>query len=450
MNKILLVQQYLGSNQEVGPVFPIGLAYLATNIANTDWEVKVLDLNVYESPYDILELTIDSFFPDVVGLSIRNIDNVDFDNFNYFYKEIKTIIRAIKRTCNNLVVGGAGFSIFAQEIMIQNKEIDYGIVQEGEETIVELLQCIANNRNIATVKGLYYWDNGNLLFSGERRPINFSKSEIPNRSLFEIEKYNKPLCIGVQTKRGCSLKCSYCTYPYLNKHTERFRDPSSVVDEIYQLVNVMGIKEIIFCDDIFNNPLEHSIRIIKGIIDRNIQVRWSAWFDVGSTDLDFIRLAIKSGCYRFCFSIEGVVDSSLKLLQKNFTTKQADNLIKICFSSNEFKHIDFRFSLFAMPPGQTLYGMFKTLIIIYKIHVRNLNSKCLVSWIRILPNTDLYNSIISGSINLLPEEVTVKNKELLFYQDSRINRFLIYMYKHTIRLVLVLRRIKKATLKLFR
>lgn len=380
--------------------------------------------------------------PDIVGLSVRNIDNVDYEDFNYFYKELDHVVRTIKQKCNTLLLGGAGFSIFAPEIMNQNKSIDYGIVQEGEETIVEFLQCIERSKSVYSIKGIYYWDGKILHFTGERKPINFSKSMIPDRSYFEIDKYNKPLCMGVQTKRGCSLKCSYCTYPFLNKHTERFRNPSSVVDEIEQMVNNHGIKEIIFCDDIFNNPLNHSIGIINGIIGRNIKVKWSAWFDVGSTDKEFIRLAIKSGCYRFCFSTEAVIDSSLNQLQKNFSAKQADQLIKTCLS-DEFRDIDFRFSLFSMPPGQTIFGMIKTLYIVYKTHVLWVNSKCLVSWIRLLPNTALNNTIGKSSEELLPKNVTSQNKDNLFYKTQNVNKYLVIIYKYAINGVLSLRSIRK-------
>lgn len=391
MGKILLVQQYLGNNHEVGPIFPIGLAYLATAIErNVHWDIKALDMNIYEHPYECLEKVMASYCPDVVALSLRNIDNVDHDDFNYFYLELKSVISAIKIHKCTLLVGGAGFSIFAKEIFERNEDIDFGLIGEGEETIVELLRTFEDGSPCRAVKGLYYREDGGIKYSGDRAPIDFSSSPIPNRSYFEMDKYFHPLCIGVQSKRGCSLKCSYCTYPFLNKYSERFRNAESVVDEIKELVERYGVEEIIFCDDIFNVPLEHSLKIINGIIDREIHIKWSAWFDIANTDIDFMRLAIRSGCYRFCFSTEGVTDTSLRLLRKNFTSKQADNLIKIC-SLNEFKNVDFRFSLFAMPPGQTLFGMLKTISVVFKTHVARRNSKCLVSYIRILPNTELYN-----------------------------------------------------------
>jgi hypothetical protein len=68
MNKILLVQQYLGVNHEVGPVFPIGLAYIATDISSkTNWQVEAIDMNVYDDPYLALYKTLKTYNPDVVG-----------------------------------------------------------------------------------------------------------------------------------------------------------------------------------------------------------------------------------------------------------------------------------------------------------------------------------------------------------------------------------------------
>lgn len=442
MNKILLVQQYLGINNEVGPVFPIGLSYIATSISKTDWKVQVLDMNICQEPYVSLLSVIEGFKPDVIGFSLRNIDNVDYDNFNYFYDELNKIIPILKSHCSFLICGGAGFSIFAAQIMEQHKEIDFGILQEGEETIVELLSALNNRRPLSKVKGLYFWDSGTLRFTGGRSPVNFSKSDIPDRSFFDIQKYNKPLCMGVQTKRGCSLKCSYCTYPFLNKHLERFRNSSDVVDEIAILVNDYHIDEIIFCDDIFNVPVNHSKEILQGIIDRGIKVKWSAWFDVGSTDEEYILLAIRSGCYRFCFSTEGVVNSSLKLLHKNFDAKQADRLINLCLSK-KFKHVDFRFSLFALPPGQTFFGIIKTIWTVFRTHVVHMNSKCLVSWIRILPNTELQATLCNNKVNLLPDSVKKLDKKLLFYNDNSINPFLLKTYSSIFRFLELLRKFRK-------
>jgi len=55
-----------------------------------------------------------------------------------------------------------------------------------------------------------------------------------------------PFTIGVQTKRGCVLKCIHCSDRYLLGENLRLRNPGVVVDEIEQLVKESGVKTLIF------------------------------------------------------------------------------------------------------------------------------------------------------------------------------------------------------------
>jgi radical SAM superfamily enzyme YgiQ (UPF0313 family) len=428
MSKILLLQQFLGDNNEVGPIFPIGLAYLATAIRETDWEVRVLDMNVSERPYDELKDTLLTYSPDVVGISLRNIDNVDLDAFNYFYFEFIRLIDYVSHFPVKILVGGTGFSIFSNIIFSRHSEIDFGIIQEGEETIVELLNHISKQLPLYEIKGLYFRNDEEIVFTGKRSPARFSSSHIPDRSLFNVEKYLQPLCLGVLTKRGCSLNCSYCPYPFLAKNTERFRQPKDVVDEIEELVTKYGAPEIVFCDDIFNYPQNHATAILHEMIKRGVNIRWSAWFDVGSTDEEFMRLAVKSGCYRFCFSVEALTPNTLTHLRKNFTVQQIRKLLRIC-KKKEFSKVIFRFSLFAMPPGQTCWGMIKTVMFVFHTHLLMHNSKCLVSWIRILPNTGICQMTGFDESDLLPMELSAERKKSLFYRNESIPKLLESFYK---------------------
>ncbi len=296
MKKILFIQQYLGKNKEVGPIFPIGLSYIITAVRNkTDFQIKALDLNICQQPYKELISTLSICEPDICGLSIRNIDNVDYDSYTFFLDEVNFLTGILKQFCNCIIAGGAGFSIFGNEIMKKNHDIDFGVRLEGEETFVELLNKLENNKSIENVKGIYYRKDSEIVFTGERCPLEFEKSKAPIRDYFAVPIYDKPLCLGVQTKRGCPLKCSYCTYPFLNKDIIRLRLPVDVVDEIEDLVEKYAVKEIIFCDDVFNAPEQHAENIIKEMINRNLKIKWSAWFDAGNTTEHLLDLAIKSG-----------------------------------------------------------------------------------------------------------------------------------------------------------
>ena len=97
------------------------------------------------------------------------------------------IIRKNAPSCK-LVVGGTGFSIFAEEIMKNNPEIDIGIVSEGEKTFSDLMENINHPER---VKNLIIRREGSLLITGKQELLNFDDLPVPSRELFDLSKYSK-------------------------------------------------------------------------------------------------------------------------------------------------------------------------------------------------------------------------------------------------------------------
>lgn len=442
-NKILLVQQYLAKADNLFPVFPLGLAYIASAVEKAGWKVDVLDLNICDSPYQTLANALANFKPDVVGISLRNIDNVDYNNFIYYYEELPETLRLIKSSDNNvpIIIGGSGFSIFPKQIMDFHSEIDYGVFLEGEETIVDLLNHLDCPQK---VKGVYYRVKNKVQFTEKRDVLSFYNSPAPNRNFFQMDKYNYPLCVGVQSKRGCVLNCSYCTYIYLNGSEIRCRSAVSVVNEIETLKTKYNVSEIIFTDNVFNIPDSHARKIMNELLKRKLKIRWSAWFDAKYISQTFIDVAKESGCYRMCFSTDGIVNETLESLTKNINEDDIRNLLMLCQNNPD---IDFRFSLFALPPQQTMKGILKTISFVFKTHLLMKNSKCLVSWIRLYPNTELYKEL-NYSDNLLPKSMKKQSKHSLFLTNSNLPKSTIIIYRLILTFINQLRSFKKLWTKI--
>jgi len=114
--KILLVQAYLGTQEP--PIFPLGLSYLATAVKGHN--VKVFDPNVVENPPSEFTNILLRFRPEIVGISLRNIDSTNKRKVVFYYRFFKEMISLVEKHLNGhyrLVVGGPGFSMFANEIM---------------------------------------------------------------------------------------------------------------------------------------------------------------------------------------------------------------------------------------------------------------------------------------------------------------------------------------------
>ena len=357
--KVLLIQAYTG-RKEFGLIYPLGLACLAAALTTKphQHEVRLFDPNTEPDPYGALSEVMHTFLPDIVGISQRNIDTCTLRDLYVYLKTLRPTLQLIRRLLPEvvMVVGGSGFSLFPKQIMQQIPEIDFGVHLEAEESFPELL---ANLVAPEKVRGIYYRKNGAVVFTGPRSFLEFDNMLPPRHDLLEINKYFSKLpTIGVETKRGCALKCVYCAYPHLNGPIVRLRNPKSVVDEIESLIKTYQIPSFFFVDSVFNIPKEPAVAVCQELIRRNITaVPWSAFYDIKEMDEEFIRLAISAGCNHFMFSPDAITAQSLAQLQKNFTT---DDILATVKLFKKFPEVSAGFSLFLNTPGTTIGSYFKT------------------------------------------------------------------------------------------
>lgn len=407
--KVLLAQSYLGGKEL--PVFPIGLCCLVANLQGHD--VRTFDPNVSADALGEFAEVLDAFRPEVIGISLRNIDSTNKRNVVFYYSYLKEMVKAVRNSrCrgSRIIIGGSGFSMFAPEIMEDEPEIDLGVFLEGEETLPELLQ---NLDRPDSVKGVFSRMNGKVVFSGPRAQLDLNRTKPPDRSAMPIEPYmDIPEAIGIETKRGCVFACIYCIYGFLNGKTLRLKDPSRVVDEIESLVSGKKIRLFTFVDSVFNQPLEHAEAVCREIISRKIKVSWSAWFHEEYLTEKFARLCKEAGCDKFIFSPDGFSDRVLHTLGK--TMKKKD-IIKALETLSGIEGTEICFNFFKNPPRQDL-RTFLSLMRFYlssklrfgrRVHFE-LNS------MRIEPHTRLYKIAL--------EEGLISEGENLLYPKYFTNR----------------------------
>jgi radical SAM superfamily enzyme YgiQ (UPF0313 family) len=402
----------------MGECFPVGLCCIATSLVSVKNDVKIFDPNLSDTPYDDIEKIVQEFNPNIVGLSIRNIDTCDKRDIFYSFKTVQPTLKIITEMAPEakVIVGGSGFSMFAEKIMERFPNIDYGVYLEGEESISELVENFDSPEN---VQGIFYRRNGRLIFTGPRPLPDFDNLPIPRRDFLNIAEYPNPLGnVGIQTKRGCPQKCAYCSYPFLNGNRIRLRSPSKVVDEIEYIVNEFSVRQFMFVDGIFNKPEKHAREICHEIIKRELDVEWQAWFDIKGFSEDFLILAKKAGLKRAPFSPDAASNSALLALKKGITTKDINKVINI---TRKHGDVAFAFGFFGTTPGQTLMGILNTIYLYFKINFLfsfGGNGGASVSWIRIEPDTELQRiaieeGMIDENTELLPENE--EDLENLYY-----------------------------------
>ncbi|MFW9969060.1 MAG: B12-binding domain-containing radical SAM protein [Candidatus Odinarchaeota archaeon] len=340
---------------------PIGEAYLASYLIDQGYDVKFLDLTLSNDYKKDISKTLENFNPQVIGISIRNVDSSTYPGNLFFYLSVKGIIFYIKQLVEPeipIILGGAGFSIFSKEIL---KDLNHnlGVVGDGEYAFAEILKKIDNKEDPRKIeKGICYLDNrGEYHQKPPWRVDNLDVLPFPFREMMENDAYlidplNKsgPKWGNIQTKRGCPMNCIYCSYRYIEGSNVRYRSPKNVVKELDLMVNNYGIKNIFIVDSIFNLNYEHVKDTCKEIINHKIDVNWGANYVPNEKYLDLMPLMRKSGAVHFATGIESLSEEMLKNMNKNRSPNDSILTSKKCIELG----IEQLIHIIVGGPGETL------------------------------------------------------------------------------------------------
>lgn len=425
--KILLIQSYLGGNEPL--VVPLGL--LSISAALAEHEVKVFDTNTVDHPFVELCDLIDTFKPDIIGISLRNIDSTNKRKVVFYYRYLEKMLDALEgRMKTPIIIGGSGFSMFAEEIMAREPRIAFGIYLEGERVFSELLTKLNRPQEVDSI---FYRDKeGKVRFTGRDQHMDISHLQMPRwdflTDLVPYKKYRE--AFGVETKRGCALGCIYCVYGFLNGKNYRLKRVEAIVDEIETLVKTHGVQRFTFVDSTFNIPFEHAEAVCRELVRRNLQIRWSAWFNEHFFNKDFLELLERAGCDHIIFSPDGFADSVLKKLGKNIKQK---NILHCYYLLRKNKHFEVSYNFFKNPPGQTIVNFFSMILFALqaKIQLRH-RVHFEFSALRIEPYTKLREiaveegSACEGECLLEPRYYT-NNKT--WYIEAIFNKMLVWFGK---------------------
>ncbi|AGW12032.1 B12-binding domain-containing radical SAM protein [Megalodesulfovibrio gigas] len=392
--RVLLVQSWLGGAEP--PVYPIGLACVAAALPGH--EVRLFDPNVEgppDAPYSPLDAILQQWNPDVVGISLRNIDSTNKRVVVFYYQHFQELLEYIaQRTKARILVGGAGFSLFAERIMHENPAIHAGIYLEGEQTTAALLQHLDAPW---AVPGVYSRRDGKVCFSGPPAKMDLRDSPDVFRTVANVALYNAvthgPEPIGVESKRGCALHCIYCPYGFLNGREYRLLPPEDVVSRIETLVSMHGIDRFTFLDSVFNIPKSHAAAICEAIIRRGIRVQWSAWFSEKELDREFAELCLAAGCTTFILSPDGITDGTLQSLGKVQRRRDILNAWRMLSTlARERAGFEVSYNFFKNPPGQTWAGFLHLVWFLFraKLTLRG-RVHFEVNSLRIEPHTRLFD-----------------------------------------------------------
>jgi radical SAM superfamily enzyme YgiQ (UPF0313 family) len=316
---------FVSGNREKLPdaVIPLGLLYImaATPDRHDKW---LIDLCFEDRPEEALAAALRSRQPELVALGMRNVQNNDYsglrDNIEYYDRLIATIRQV---TAAPIVLGGSGFSVMPRELM-ERLRPDYGISGEGEgafPALVEALESGAVAGSLRAIGSLHHFERS-MLICNPPPPTFLDMGQIaaPDRSLVDARYYREYGMEAVQTKRGCPLRCEYCTYPTIEGRVGRKREPSAIVDEMFRALEAHPETSHFFVvDSVFNLPRAHAKECCRELIARGWSVPWTCYANPLGFDSELAELARAAGCAGMEIGSDSGCDEVLERLRKGFT-----------------------------------------------------------------------------------------------------------------------------------
>jgi len=378
------------------PVVPNGVACVASALDAAGHDVRVLDLCFAGDPEREARRVVREMAPDVIGVSVRNLDNSDSIALRHYTPEVTSLMAAIRaeRPSSTIVAGGAAFGV-APESLFRALGVDYAVAGDGERASTALIDALAAGREPGAIPGLVRRSGEGTVFTppGEDADLDSLAPARMHRWL-DLARYQRHgATVPVQTKRGCVYKCVYCTYRNVEGWGYRLRDPELVTDEIEDLMH-HGVRNVDFVDSTFNSPPGHAIGICEAIIRRGLRLHLDTTnFTPAAVSDELLSVMRRAGFRSLGITAESASDPVLSRLEKGFDAAK----VRVVAERVERAGIRVLWIFLLGGPGETPATMEETLAFAASRLARG-DAVYLTVGLRIYPGTTLHRIALGEGV----------------------------------------------------
>ena len=393
-------------------MFTPAVVLLFPILKNYGVTVEVLEANLDNLTPEQVKERIKIFKPHIYGISNLSIE---------YWKAAHLMAQLAKEVDRDItVIMGGVHATTLPERVVEDKNVDYLILGEGEIRLPKFLDIIQEDKpDFTQMEGVAFRENGKVVVQPNKDFVwDLDVFPLPDYSWLDWKKvfnYKRRGKIGITprrtpcatmiTTRGCPYKCCFCANRLISGPKVRSRSAENVLKEIDMLVKNYGVRELLFMDDEMFGDRQRAIDILQGIKKRNYDLLWrcnnlASWL----LDDELLHLMKETGCYQIIISPETgskrVLNEILNNPLKQFKAKEIADKAKALGMEVE---ADFIFGL----PGETWEEIRQTFKFAEDLNVDSVKFAIAVPY----PGTPLYE--MAKKQNCLPKDFDFYNEKYL-------------------------------------
>lgn len=338
MNILLVVPRYnLTNRANYDYTFPLGLSYISSSIKTAGYSLDCININHFNG-------TTGDIVAEALGR--KDYDILCTGGNALMFNAIEAIVRAARSHHSHpkIILGGPIITS-EPELMLDALSPDFGIIGEGEITIIKLLDAIKDKKSFRKVNGIIYRENSGNIIKTERRDFikDIEKIPYPDFEGIGLENqignlscnrvyinniFDHPRIYPILGSRGCPFNCSFCWHDM----KYRARSIKDVMRELELNVKKFRINDIALYDDCFSTTKERVYEFCREIkkLQKKVpwEIKWSCQLMVTSVDGELLKILKDTGCYAISYGFESYSPKVLRSMRKPITPEKINYALK--------------------------------------------------------------------------------------------------------------------------
>ena len=310
---------------------PLGLSYVAGALEKAGFQVEMLDNYMLNKPIEEVKQLLARLNPGIVGITCGSAT----------YRRCLETAKAIKETLPSCkVVVGGWHASYLPDTLLEQSDVDFVVMGEGERAMVELSQQITTSNDPslpAGIAGVGYKHDGSLMKNAPKFIENMDKIPFPARHLLPMHLYDrtieflkaKPADV-MNISRGCPFNCSFCETRKLWGNTCRMFSPARIMDEVQYMYEKFGTRGIYFINDNFTIKRKETERFCDLLEKSGLDIEWVCDTRTDLVTKELLEKMQNAGCKAIWFGVESGSPRILKRINRTITLRQTENAFRLC------------------------------------------------------------------------------------------------------------------------